>query len=339
MCYDAAMSDAPTPTPPLPPLATGQTLCHDATGRETACPGSGQDAETRPGLPWPEPRFSVHGPVVRDELTGLDWVRDASLAAFPLSWAEALDFAQGLERDGFGGGGPWRLPTRRELRSLLGHAERDPALPAGHPFLGVVPGWHWTATTWAGDPAYAWYVQLSGGRTFFGRKDGYSMVLPVRGNSPVLPATGQRAAQDPAGRDDGPQRGAPWPEPRFEVLGDAVRDGLTGLTWTRDADLGPGPLSWTEAFALPRRLAATAHAGRTDWRLPTIAELESLTDASRAFPALPAGHPFLGVAEVYWSATNSAYEPDWAMALYMHKGAVGVGFKAGEGLAAWCVAG
>lgn len=44
-------------------------------------------------------------------------------------------------------------------------------------------------------------------------------------------------------------------------------------------------------------------------------------------PALSLDHPFTSVRDVYWSSTTSLYEPDWAWALYLGKGAVGVGQK------------
>ena len=33
------------------------------------------------------------------------------------------------------------------------------------------------------------------------------------------------------------------------------------------------------------------------------------------------------IQEVYWSSTTSLYEPDWTRALYLDKGAAGVGQK------------
>lgn len=330
-----------TDTSELPPspgyLATGQTLCHDANGREIPCEGSGQDAESSPGAPWPEPRLTGHGDTVRDALTGLVWYRDALPAGFPLSWDEALDHVAGMNADVAGGHADWRLPNRREMRSLISHAERVPALPAGHPFHNLRTAWFWTATTYAADPRYAWYVHTEGGRMFYGRKDTPSMLLPVRGTSPVLPDTGQRTHHDADGRDDAGGHGVPWPEPRLIAEGDVVRDALTGLVWTRDADLTDGPVPWADAFETARRLERGQHAGLTRWRLPTINELESLVDAAAAAPALPEEHPFRNVGEAYWSSTNSAFEPDWAMCLYMHKGAVGVGYKTGEGFGTWCV--
>jgi hypothetical protein len=66
-------------------------------------------------------------------------------------------------------------------------------------------------------------------------------------------------------------------------------------------------------------------ANGTRWRLPNINELESLVDCGRHNPALPSGHPFTDVREGYWSSTTSRFEPDWAWALYLKKGAIGVG--------------
>ncbi len=54
-------------------------------------------------------------------------------------------------------------------------------------------------------------------------------------------------------------------------------------------------------------------------------------------PALPAGHPFIDVRDVYWSSTTSLYEPDWAWSLYLDKGAVGVGQKAQARFHVWAV--
>jgi hypothetical protein len=182
---------------------------------------------------------------------------------------------------------------------------------------------------------------------FYGRKSEHRLLWPVRGSSGVLPVTGQRDCYDAAGEptgcagtgQDGELRtGVPWPEPRFEdVTANAVRDRLTGLVWTRSADLAGRWTTWEEALAVVAELRR-GYAGRRDWALPTINELESLVDASRHTPALPADHPFESVQEAYWSSTSSAFEPDWTMALYMHKGAVGVGQKKDPNFSVWAVA-
>lgn len=324
-------------------LWTGLGGCWDETGKAVDCAGSGQDAEFRPGQAWPEPRFETHGELVTDAATGLTWSLDANLIGFPATWGEALEAVRRMNAEAALGHADWRMPNRREMRGLVSHGARKPALPAGHPFQGVFLGWYWTCTTSAMAPAYAWCVHMEGGRMFYGRKDQYGLLWPVRGESSVLPATGQTACFDALGREvscagtlqDGELRaGVPWPEPRFEILGDGVRDALTGLVWHRRADLAGVNVPWREALSLAADLADSQGLA---WRLPTINELESLVDASRHSPALPMGHPFLDVPEACWSSTTSFFEPDWAYCLYFHKGAVGVGYKPHPEFAVWLV--
>lgn len=324
-------------------LATGQMGCYDAAGRPIPCAGSGQDGEFRLGLPWPVPRFKVYGETVHDRLTGLVWSRDAAPRELPLTWREALDAVAALNREHFLGFADWRLPNRRELRSLVSHQTRRPALPEDHPFINVFAGWYWSSTTAAIAPSHAWYVDMDGGRLFYGGKDQSFMLWPVRGESRVLPSTGQTLCYDDAGKplacagsgQDGEFRlGLAWPVPRFEPAGETVHDRLTGLRWRRVADLA-GALSWQEALESVAELNREMNPGR--WRLPNVNELESLVDAEAARPALTAGHPFVNVRGVYWSSTTSLYEPDWAWALYLDKGAVGVGRKTEARFHAWAV--
>jgi len=42
--------------------------------------------------------------------------------------------------------------------------------------------------------------------------------------------------------------------------------------------------------------------------------------------------------DIYWSSATSLFEPDWAWALYMEKGATGVGQKRFAQLSVWAVA-
>ena len=59
-----------------------------------------------------------------------------------------------------GGRSGWRLPTIQELESLNDHG----ALPAGHPFTNVQPGYlAWSATSAAQDASLAWVSAPLGG--------------------------------------------------------------------------------------------------------------------------------------------------------------------------------
>lgn len=327
-------------------LQTGQITCHDTSGREVSCLGSGQDAEFKRGIPWQMPIFERREGMVLDRLTGLVWTQNANLAEFPMTWQEALDYIAEMNRDRALGYSDWRLPNRRELRSLMSHQMRKPALPEGHPFSDVFSGWYWTSTTAAINTSYAWYVHMEGARMFYGAKEQYFLLWPVRGEGyGILPATGQTKCYDAEGRviscsgsgQDGEFRfGQLWPKPRFEVAGDAIIDHLTNLCWLRTADLTGEQVTWKDALDAVAEYNLNSERA-TSWRLPNINELESLVDCSMHSPALPASHPFREVQEDYWSSTTSMFEPDWAWALYATKGAIGVGRKSGAHFHVWAV--
>ena len=327
-------------------IQTGQITCHDTIGREITCHGSGQDAEYRRGLAWPSPRFGQQGNTILDRLSGLIWTHDANLAEFPMSWNEALYYIAGMNQNRTFGFSDWRMPNRRELRSLISHQTRKPALPEGHPFVNVFQGWYWSSTTAAINTAYAWYIHMEGGRMFYGNKNQSCLLWPVRGEgSKVLPVTGQTQCYDANGRlipciasgQDAEFRfGLIWPENRFEVEGDTVIDHLTNLCWRQIADAAGGNVTWSDALTSAEQLNKGPKE-TTGWRLPNINELESLVDCSMHSPALPAGHPFTDVREGYWSSTTSMFGPDWAWALYLNKGAIGVGQKKDEHFSVWAV--
>jgi len=326
---------------------TGQKSCYDEAGKEIPCHGSGQDGEYRTGAPWPEPRFDVLGETVLDQLTGLIWTKDANPNSYPVTWMEALENIRGMNHDHYLGCNDWRLPNRRELRSLMSYQARNPALPDDHPFENVFLGWYWTSTSAAINPAYAWYIHMEGARMFFGRKDQYYLFWPVRGKgNDLLRRTGQEHCYNSRGEiiacaesgQDGEYRlGSPWPVPRFEAEKLTVVDRLTNLRWTRHADNSDGPVSWQQALTVIHGLNKSRFVGVDQWRLPNINELESLVDCSASQPALPAGHPFTSLREGYWSATTSFFETDWAWVLYLEKGACGVGYKPGKTFFVWTV--
>jgi hypothetical protein len=171
------------------------------------------------------------------------------------------------------------------------------------------------------------------------------MLWPVRSKAnQAIARTGQTRCYDGEGRpipcensgQDGEYRsGIVWPKPRFITNDSGVLDCLTGCRWSRCADLADGPVTWCEAIAAVTDLRrASDNAG---WRLPNINELESLVDCAYAAPALSPDLPFTAVRDVYWSATTSHYEPDWSWALYLDKGAVGVGQKRFSRFHVWAV--
>jgi formylglycine-generating enzyme required for sulfatase activity len=183
-----------------------------------------------------------------------------------------------------------------------------------------------------------------------GMKHRSSMVWPVRdGNGPKrLFRTGQQACYDEqgnivdcmhTGQDAAVRSGIEWPVPRLMQSGDVVVDRQTGLSWTQNANIGIDPVSWNDAFAVVEKLNRINAFGFSDWRLPSIIELESLADMGKHSPALPDPTIFTDIRDFYWSSTTSRYEERYAWALYLQDGAVGVGFKPLTEFFVWAVRG
>jgi hypothetical protein len=295
------------------PLATDQEHCYDAEGIPVSCEASGQDAEGKSNGTHDDQRYRLDGDRVFDTVTGLHWCRNANRFDFPFTWPEALDLAAEMNRSETYGRRDWRLPSRRELFSLVSHQHINPALPRPHPFRSVFSGYYWTATTCARLPGQAWYVHLGGARVYRGMKHGAYLVWPVAG----------------------PRHDPPGTKNRFRTNERTVKDLWTGLYWAETKSATP--CDWQAALRRIEALNEHQHQGISHWRLPNIRELESLVDPSRHSPALADGHPFKDIQPGYWSSTTSVYEPRYAWVLYPQDGAVGVGFKPEPTFSTWAV--
>ena len=286
-------------------MKTDQVDCYDASGEKIDCAGSGHDGALKQGaIALAEDRFRERPSGIEDRVTGLIWRKKAGLSDFPMTWTEAPAAITSL--NDAAAVGPWRLPTRRELFSLISHQHINPALPAGHPFAGVFNGYYWTGTRCARLTGQAWYVHLGGGKVYRGMMQGSYMVWPVSGPADAPARQGER----------------------FINKGVVVTDRATGRHWYAGDRLPDGPVPWEHALDAVRGLNTVSPSGAHGWRLPTIRELESLVDDTRHSPALAEGIAFLGgPVEGYWSSTTSIYEPRYAWVLYLLDGALGVGFK------------
>ena len=67
----------------------------------------------------------------------------------------------------------WRMPSLPELSSLIDPTQTNPALPQGHPFIIPPRTGFWSATTYAGNPSFAWVVifENTSGYVFSTQKD------------------------------------------------------------------------------------------------------------------------------------------------------------------------
>jgi hypothetical protein len=72
------------------------------------------------------------------------------------------------------------LPNRNELESLIDLGKFNPALPAGHPFIGVQPSYYWTSTTPSNNEDHAWVIHFYIGFVTHDDKGGSHYVWYVR---------------------------------------------------------------------------------------------------------------------------------------------------------------
>ncbi len=124
------------------------------------------------------------------------------------------------------------------------------------------------------------------------------------------------------GQDGAIRAGIPWPDPRFTDNNDeTVTDNLTGLIWTKNANLPGAPTTWQQAldYVAGMNQGIYPNFGHTDWRLPNINELDSLVDAEKTIMILPGGNPFVNVQNGgYWSSTTYAWVSGSAWLVHMY---------------------
>jgi hypothetical protein len=185
---------------------TGQTLCDDGTNNMVACTTAntgntaayprqdgrfGRDAKATAGsltktgggaagfdftaLDASGAATTPNGHAcVKDNVTNLIW----STETLSNTWADAATAATSYSRCGFGAGSGWRVPTRRELLSIVHNGAVSPAIDTTY-FPGTASDWYWTSDTYAPVPAGAWYVN-GGGGTFADYKSSTLHVRLVR---------------------------------------------------------------------------------------------------------------------------------------------------------------
>lgn len=169
----------------VPPRKTGQTTSYQPR----------DDGELRPGVPWPDPRFTDNGDgTVTDNLTGLIWLQDAYCFGLR-SWETLMDEVNTLEPPmcGLSDGsrkGDWRMPNVRELLSLVDFEEVKPSLPDGHPFINAPAAGgdvdavehYFTSTAYLpGAEKQVWMINIHWKHMGVLNKNDPSKVWPVRG--------------------------------------------------------------------------------------------------------------------------------------------------------------
>lgn len=233
------------------------------------------------GLTVGEPRFVSHDPgTLTDLQTGLTWVDDGMISGLISGndmnqWIEEYNRGELGDNRGFT---DWRIPNRKELRSLHNYYTAMGSLWLNEGGFHNIQGsyWSYNRSDRTGDFNETWTVLMNNVHSpqlVLSRNGCY--LLPVRGES-NLPKTGEKPGQD----NSAGIHGIPWPEIRFFDKGDGTMiDNMTGLVWMKDTAVS-GLLDYPDALKFlenMNRKGNSDNQGYTDWRMPSVDELESLT--------------------------------------------------------------
>ena len=117
---------------------------------------------------------------VTDTQTGLMWQQATD--AGTMIWKSALSYCEGL---GLSGYSDWRLPTRKELRSIVDYSRYNPSIDTSY-FPNTHSSDYWSSTTHALGTDYAWSMYFDYGYDNYSLKSYGGYVRAVRGGQPRL---------------------------------------------------------------------------------------------------------------------------------------------------------
>jgi hypothetical protein len=290
-------------------ICTGQTKCYSETA-EITCPDEGeaffgQDAQyAKKGTCIPQ-KFTVKGSgeekIVFDENLKLEWQQKITKN---VDWQQASEECAKEYAGSYG----WRLPTPKELLSIVDNGRYDPAINTDL-FPGTTDEWFWTSADFAStadaDQNKAWFVRFD--RGFLSHK-----VKTESENMHVRCV-----------------RGTPLPDGQFETekIGEdeIVKDSVTGLVWQKTYK--DSVKTFADALSTCENLE---YAGKSDWRLPNKNELASLANYGKYRPASDfPGMPNRSFRTSSSDAKKSPTSDDWKNAWYVtfYDGIVNFGGK------------
>ncbi len=223
------------------------------------------------------PAYKVYSPgIVVDTVTGLMWQQADS---GEMTYENALKYADTLKLGGFN---DWRLPTAHESFSIFNHQNPNPAHDAQF-FTKTGAEYWWTSDKQVNDAGKVWVTNGGGGIGNHLKTETISA-----GGTKKYHGRCVRNVLQPV-----------TIEMRYTDNGDGtVSDHVTQLMWIKNPYVG---LSWEEALQQAESLAA---GGYTDWRLPNIKELRSLSDERKTGPSVDKTFFPQMITGRFWSSTS-----------------------------------
>ena len=269
---------------------TGQEKCYDNTA-EIPCPNIGEDFYGQDAHYSTNPlRFVDNGSTVLDSITGLMWQKADD--GLQYNWYRAMGITDTTYNPGtinvcgsliHGGFTDWRLPSVRELVSLLNYVYDDTVSTAGIADIAYFESTgtvYWSSTlSQEGSPDY--YPYAISEHTI-----GYTSRADIKYVRCV--------------------RGASWGQNTYTDNGDGtVTDSMSGLVWQKNED--GAVKNWNEALAYCENLSL---ANSIDWRLPDVKELHSLVTINASNEI--ASYPSASVDVNYFPTINTTINNYWS---------------------------
>jgi len=308
-----------------PIVDTGQVKCYD-NSKEISFPIQGasfygQDAQHQSN----QPAYRDNGDgTITDLNTGLMWQQDPG---DKMTYEEAVANASSLN---LAGHDDWRLPTIKELYSLILFSGTDPSGPESSsnlvPFIDtnyfnfkygdtsagerIIDAQYWSRTEYVG-------TTMNGNATVFGVNfaDGR-----IKGYPRDTGLTGQPMKQFVRYVRGNLNYGIN----NFVDNGDGtITDTATGLMWSK-ADSGEG-MDWEDALAWVQRKNDDNYLGHNDWRLPNAKELQSIVDYTRAPDVTNSAaiDPIFNITSITNEGGESDYPFFWASTTHANSTAGG----------------
>jgi hypothetical protein len=209
--------------------------------------------------------------VIKDNVTGLYWQKDDG---GEMTWENAKIYAANLLLGGFN---DWRLPTSHEVFNILNHG-LFPAIDTQYFPLNGAEYW-WSSNQSVTDTTKIWVANSGGGMGDHPRNE----TISAGGNKSfhIRCVRGDIAVSLFKENEDG-----------------TVTDMRTGLMWSQSA---PATATWETALS---NCETSTTAGYSDWRLPNITELRSISNDHLNNSSLDPMFFPSAVAQKYWSSTT-----------------------------------